>query len=491
MTSKTLFFLLENLTHNEMPRLADYVHSPFFNKDENVCRLYDFLHKKKQSKQGLEFSFFDKKTVGKYLFPQKEIAKAERKTAALMKKLEQLIFDFLVILKREENSKEDITLLLESLNDRHIDAVWLKVWQKYNKKQEAIKTNIYDFRHAYLLAQNWHEYAILDPKLKLETDLQKVATRFEEYCVAQLLEYACALFNKAQKTKKKGGLKLLSAVLDMAEQEKLAEKQPLIACYKTIVLLLETQEQQYFEELLVVLKQNSRRLDKIELSGIYTIAINYCIAKYRQGDSSFSEHILTLYEQMLENDFLITNHYLAHNHFKNILTIALKFQKIAWAKQFVATYGKRLNPDIRKDMIHFCKGIIAFYEKKYEAAQSLLLQVNEFNFVYHLNKETLLLKVFYVCKYRFFISKLDTFKSYLRQNKKLTSDTRTAHHNFCKALKTLENIRTDLLFWKTNEKKQEKIRLQAEKLTEFLLSDKNIAEKSWLLEQNNVLISKM
>ena len=90
----------------------------------------------------------------------------------------------------------------------------------------------------------------------------------------------------------------------------------------------------------------------------------------------------------------------------------------------------------------------------------------------------------------FFYEQLDTFKSYLRQNKQLTSDIRTAHQQFCKAIKMLENIRNDFIFWKKDKTKREKVRQQTEKLNAFLFSDKVIAEKAWLQEQNNILINK-
>ena len=46
MISKTLYCLLESLREEEKKRLADYIASPFFNKDKNIIRLYDFLQKK-------------------------------------------------------------------------------------------------------------------------------------------------------------------------------------------------------------------------------------------------------------------------------------------------------------------------------------------------------------------------------------------------------------------------------------------------------------
>ena len=58
MISKTLFLLLKNLTNQELERLSEYLRSTFFNKDENIVRLYVFLYEKKKL-----FFMFDRKKV--------------------------------------------------------------------------------------------------------------------------------------------------------------------------------------------------------------------------------------------------------------------------------------------------------------------------------------------------------------------------------------------------------------------------------------------
>ena len=417
MISNTLFLLFKSLTKQELQHLADYLQSPYFNKEEEVYRLYAFLHEKIEKYKETAQIFFDKKIIAKGLFPQLESKKSIRKTATLLKKLEQLTLSFIIQQKREENKAEEANLLLEGLNDRHINEVWLKVWKNTAAEKNMTLGNIDAFRQHYLRSQNWHEFAILDHKLKTDTKLENIIGDFETYFVVQMLEYACAALNKQQKTGERQDIAMLSAVLQHIEKANLGEKYPLIAAYKNFVLLFQTQSVAYFEDLWQVLRENISHFQKSELNALYITAINFAITQYLKGNMLFKDYILKLYEETLEHDILVTNHYLSHQHFKNILTIALKLGKIAWVKQFVKKCGEDLPPEIRDDMALFSKASIAFYEKKYEEAQHLVWKVNEFNFTYHLNKELLLLKTFYLCRNVNLESKLESFRSYLRTNK--------------------------------------------------------------------------
>ena len=289
MISNTLFLLFKSLTKQELQHLADYLQSPYFNKEEEVYRLYAFLHEKIEKYKETAQIFFDKKIIAKGLFPQLESKKSIRKTATLLKKLEQLTLSFIIQQKREENKAEEANLLLEGLNDRHINEVWLKVWKNTAAEKNMTLGNIDAFRQHYLRSQNWHEFAILDHKLKTDTKLENIIGDFETYFVVQMLEYACAALNKQQKTGERQDIAMLSAVLQHIEKANLGEKYPLIAAYKNFVLLFQTQSVAYFEDLWQVLRENISHFQKSELNALYITAINFAIIQYLKGNTPFKD----------------------------------------------------------------------------------------------------------------------------------------------------------------------------------------------------------
>ena len=231
------------------------------------------MRKKIERNQTTASAFFDKKIIAKYLFPNLDSKKNIRKTATLLKKLEQHIYQFIIQLKREENEAEKANLLLEGLNDRHINEIWQKVW-KNTEHENAVLGNINAFRQHYLRSQNWHEFAILDHQLKTDTKLENVVADFETYFVVQMLEYACAVLNKQQKTGEKQDIAMLSAVLQYIAAAKLDEKYALIAAYKNFVLLFQTKAVKHFEDLWRVLRKNITHFQKNELNALYVTAIN-------------------------------------------------------------------------------------------------------------------------------------------------------------------------------------------------------------------------
>lgn len=490
MTSNTLFLLLKNLTNQELQALTIYLQSPYFNKEEEVYRLYAFLRKKIEADQTTAKAFFDKNCIAKYLFPKLDSKKSIRKTAALLKKIEQHIYGFIIQQKREENEAEEANLLLEGLNDRHINEVWQKVWKNTKQDENAVLGNIEAFRQHYLRSQNWHEFAILDHKLKTDTKLENIVADFETYFVVQMLEYACAALNKQQKTGEKQEIKMLSAVLQHIEKTNLDEKYALIAAYKNFVLLFQTKAVKHFENLWQILRENIHHFQQNELNALYITAINFAITQYLRGNMLFKDYILKLYEETLEHDILITNHYLSHHHFKNIFSVALHIGKIAWTKRFVEKYNKQLSPKIRQDMILLGKAAIAFYEKNYQDVQFFISQINELNFIYHLNKELLLLKTYYLCQNKHLESKLESFRSYLRTNKQLTPNVKTVYENFYKTLKQLNKLREKYFFLKNNSKKLAQLQPKFEKLLENLKKHQHIADMNWLYKETEVLLQK-
>jgi len=178
------------------------------------------------------------------------------------------------------------------------------------------------------------------------------------------------------------------------------------------------------------------------------------------------------------------------HHFKNIFSIALHLGKIAWTKRFVETYNEQLPPEIQEYMVLLSKASIAFYEKDYEEAQYLVAQIREINFTYHLNKELLLLKTFYLCRNKYLETKLESFRSYLRTNKQLSANVKKAYENFYKALKQLHRLRERYFFLKNDSKNLLKLKLQVEKLLAKLQNRDDIVSSVWLIEQTEILLRK-
>ena len=90
MVNSNLLQLVSKLTSSELKEFGDYVRSPFFNKNEGVIKLFDYL---KRHHPDFDQMNFEKEFVYKKLFPSVEYDDAFMRK--LMFNLAKLVEDFL------------------------------------------------------------------------------------------------------------------------------------------------------------------------------------------------------------------------------------------------------------------------------------------------------------------------------------------------------------------------------------------------------------
>ena len=216
-------------------------------------------------------------------------------------------------------------------------------------------------------------------------------------------------------------------------------------------------------------------LEKDELKNISTYLLNFCTHQYRRGDRSFLRKMFLIYQHMLEQELLFDSPLEASIYFKNIVTLGITLGEFDWTKSFIDTYLDRLDPKYGQSVYHYSIAYLHFSQGKYRDSLQSLRKVDFIDPFYRLNHDMLLIKTYYECKEtESLLSLCNSFSVYIRRNKSLSENNRTAYMNMARFVRKLVRVREGRL-------------AKLDQVVEEINSCELLVERSWFQEKLNDL----
>ena len=134
MTNSNLVQLISKLTLTEFRELGEYIRSPFFNKNESVIKLYDYL---KNFYPDFEKMNFEKEHVYKKIFPKVDYDDAFMRK--LMFNLSKLSEDYLAYKNFSQDKFLYYSSLVKELSERKINKLYQKKLKLMEEEFDAIE----------------------------------------------------------------------------------------------------------------------------------------------------------------------------------------------------------------------------------------------------------------------------------------------------------------------------------------------------------------
>jgi hypothetical protein len=467
MKNSKLILILESLSQVEITRLEKYVHSPYFHVHKDTVRLFDLLKKRYPH---FKEKFVSQERVYADLFPGKPFQKGRLYT--LKAYLLKLVYDFLADQTAQtyfsQRTKRDLVV---ALKERGLHKLVPRILSEGEKELEA-----FPYREArYHYEAFRFEGVVSDFQLELqnrsrEPVLQRVHDGLDRYYLAEKLKYACAMINHEKIFAVKYEFPMLEEVISYCAKTDL-EEQPIIGIYYlTLMMQREPEGASYYFQLIYFLDRYKDILPDEEAINLYSFAINFCNRQYKTGAESFLREMFNLFRQMLRQDLVFANPGTSLIYYKNIVTIGLKLEEFAWTERFIRDHKAELAEEHRESMANYSLALLCFQQEKYGQCTRHLLQVDfvdEFN---RLNYYILLLKTYYESdEAESLLSLCNTALTYIRRNKSLSANNRTAYRNFVRFVRTMANIRYNGSKIKAD--------LEAE-----IAASKLLVERQWLLK---------
>jgi len=481
--------LLKTFTSKELNSFKLFIDNKYLNADTDLPvllkQLIRYVLKEDKFTLELQLKIFDK------LFGEvdKNQTTLDKKQSGLLvnklNKLLRLAEKFLMFETIKDTDEFDTFLLFPELIKRKQMMLYgrrLKATEKklsQEKKQGVEYHNqCYNIQHekARLLFMN-KALAKEDnyDELQYHEDIKYLLKKLQYHLAKISLQrrYANKIFNNKP-------FIALQALLKLPEYK----FNPLIQLYVLNIQLVETEKEATFLALLRLLKEKHDFIPLDFLKPFYINLTNHCTHQLAKGDLTYYQYLFEIYNDMDKVKLLVMGKSIELALLKNIITTACRVNIFDWATDKLATYINYVPKTIRSSIFEYHSGIIAFNQQEYDVALSHFAKVRKIDGTHELSLRLTQLQCFYeidVNHENFTQQLIDSLRTYIHQNKKLTKRQKTGYFNFIRVFNQLYKFNHIL------DKRSQKVSIENElnKLKAHLLKFELIFLKKWLLDKIN------
>lgn len=440
MENSKLFLLLKTFNTSELRAFKDFVESPYFNKKEELVRLYAYF--KKLASKGFPTAKLQRQVVFEYLYPGKPYD--EKQLNYDMSLLLRLAERFLSIQHAEINQFMPDYQLLSAYVQRNLNKNYEYVFQRasYQLSQSVYQNDEYYYQQ-HLLADMADAYFLMQNERRFDVALQEASDFFDQFYVARKLKYLCKLLDRQRTIASNYQLHFLEEVKIFLQKNDY-QGIPAIHIYHQLLLMLtEAEPETYFQSFRQMLYQHIHLFPPKEARELYQFAINFCIRQLRFGGLDYYEILMELYLEGIENNALLEDGKISPWTFKNMIKLGLSLGRFEWVEMFVKENSEKLEADKREDAYHFNLADLNYYQKNFTQALFYLNQVEFSDIHYHLGAKVMLLKIYFETQEtEALASLLSTFRVFLQRNKQVPKEVKTPYLNFVNLLHQLSRIGT-------------------------------------------------
>ena len=467
MKDSKLIKTLIHLDKTERNRFKKFLISPFFNSDENLVSIFDFIeiHIDKNPNELPEKQVLWKKIFRGIPFDDIRLRK-------YFSDLFKLLTKFLSFDLYQRDPLVQNLYLLEVINERKLTNL-----SKSSVKNARIHLESNVLRHSqaylqrYALERNNYEILNLEGDRNIRSNIEEINESLDIFYLSEKLRLFCNEFelrNLAIHTYK---LTYIDEVKNMINSRGY-ENVPSIMLYsKLLNLYADSDNEDNYFSLRQSVSENNLLFPKKELAEIYSTIINYCSIQINKGNSKFLAQLFDFYKEVVSQDILLEDQSFSPYHFKNIVVIGLRLKEFNWIEAFITDYAPLLPENQRDNSLSFNLAQLYFYQKKYDLVIKTLQSVEYDDYIYNLNSKTMLICTYYdtgETDALFFL--LDSFRAFLNRNNHIPDNRKELYRNFVSIAKKLAKMTPK------DEKAKQKLTLELEQT-------KNVASKNWLLEK--------
>lgn len=465
MKKSKLLGLLKSFDAKELRAFKDFVASPYFNKQKDLMLFYDYL--KKIAAKGFPEKKMERMYVFKQVFPERVYT--EKDINYLMSQLLKLAEQFIGLRKIEQSEVLTDCYILSSYIDRKLEKQYKHILSRTEVKMKGIKKRDEDFYYQRYLVSDQAEKQFSSKKIRQhDPNLQEAADNLDIFYFTKKLKFLCAMLDRQKHLSKAYQLHLVDEIKAAIHKSTFHEV-PSIAIYLTLLeTLTEVPSDPHFFKLKDLIFRYGDQFKKNDMQDLYYFSINYCIQKIRIGDKSFATELMGLYQEGIEQEYLLDNGQISPWTFKNMVKLGLGLNRFDWVETFVTDYNIRLPEESRADAYHFNLADLHYHRKDFEKAMHHLNQVEFHDIHYNLGAKVMLLKIYFETEAtEAFLSLVSSFKIFLKRNKSLSKNAIMPYTNF---LQIVHQI------FKYGAARKEQIHEQ-------INTTKMLSDRTWLLQQ--------
>lgn len=479
MAEKKIIKAIKSLDKNEVKSFDLFINSPFFNKNKDLIKVYDFLKKfakLNNKKEGLETFIIKRWNVKNnnkklsnaslikhlsniYQLFLKFIAQSQFQNDAFNSKFELLNY-YLINYKKDEFEKQYLhikTLLTACKEDI----------SKY-EKLHMLEESVWIFNTTYL------DDRTNDCNLKVKMDC------FREYYLLKRFNESVTDLNRINSTNVEINKKSYIELIEIYNNGNFNDKPLFKAWYLALIIVAEKGESKEainsFYDFQEHLKIYASTFANSQAFNFYTILRNQ--HRYICQDTNQQyQFLFNLYKEQMLNQTLYNDGKLYYQILKNLVSVCIKLKEYIWLFNFMENHKNKIFPvKIGKDVYQFNMARIYFSKKEFDKADELLANSKVKDIFYKLSTKRLRLMLYFEQQeWNLLDSNIERFRKYLTRGKakEIIVQRKVYEENFVLYIKKILRIQIDV---NRNFNKITKIK------NEFSQLEK-VAERNWLSEK--------
>ena len=464
MTNPILYDVLLTFEKAELRRFAKFVRSPFFTHRQELERMFSILATCQYRGKPLP----TKEQLFKKTFPDRSYD--DLLLRATMSDLKELMEEYLLRERMRSDEVRAKLALAAEYRERSLGKPFHKTMKKVESRLETSKVRNADHLAQVLDFQLGQLHFQTRTMRTGELPLQVISNSLDTLYLAQKLRHACTQLSHQAVFKTKYDFGLLPNVIAEVEKGDYLKEAAVALYYYCYRFMTEQYSHEFFQKFRSVLKQNGHLFPASELKTLYLFAINFCIRKLNEGDEPFIQEGWELYQEGLEQGFLLEHGRLSGFTFNNVAAFGIKLKAFAAVEAFIKKYQSSLEPTQQESFVHFNLARLEYTRQNHDLALRLLQTADFKDLVNNLIAKTLLMKIYYELEeYDLLDSHLDSLRGFIRR-REVSDYHRQNYNNIISMVKKLMSLPP------RNQAAKVALRKEIEQV-------KVLTEREWLLEQ--------
>ncbi len=501
MKNSNLVQILSTFDPREIKEFGEFVSSGFFNKNESVVKLYEYLRKYHPV---FEEDKISKERIHGKIFPGAKYSDGFMRK--IIFNLSNLAESYLTYKKSIESPVESGINLLSELNKRKLDKLFTKHFSEVKKEVETSeeKDHVY-YRRKYQLETIWMNYTDnirykVDLHDKKEYHNERIIEKLNHftnyYLMYSLDTYRTLIYQGYQdrfEYKDEFIDNIISYLLTQLNEpagtnHRVYIDNLIIKVYLYEIMLMKNKsgsgglaEDTFYKQLKNILENEAASLPHDSRFSLYNILLQHCAGRIMRGYSEYRSERFELdkialsqeiYMSKIETDF-------PPPAFASIVRDASEMKEFKWAASFIESFRKRLEPVNYETVLNLSYALLHFNKNEFEKTLTYLNNIKpvkrwEFKFAV----KEITLQVFYELSMFTQAHYLaDSFRHFIASMaKNFSSERIESRNNFLKYYSALLKL-------KENPQKKEAGKIMSE------LKDTNtlIFNRDWLMEKASEL----
>lgn len=464
MQETKLINILSLLTKAEFKQLGLFLRSPYFNRLNNVTKLYQELKKFYPLFNSTELT---KEKIFTKIFPEEKYN--DVKIRALQSYLFSLTEKFIAIGRYEKNPAEMRLGINEEMKKKGAANFMRK--NVALAKQAVDSYPIHDAEYYQTLYRVTFEENFITNQFSNKREIQKEADLLTTHYLIMMLRTYATAYNRMSSLTLEVDSDLADRIESMAQIKPYANI-PAVEANLALYMVARYMDEKHFFRFLEITKEN-RVLKNDDLYDAYYFLVNFCVLKIQQGLKKFIKVKFGLYRDILEKDLWKAEGHLSYVIFNNAVSSAFENNDTFYAKEIIDKYQNELEPAMKDDMTEFSYARFNFITKNYDEALNHLAKIKGNDDVFfRFAIRDMYIKIYYEAgHYENIYSLIDSYKHFLNSNKLITPDVKARYGIY------LNNL-NELLKVKANPTKK-----AIKQMRENILTTGGFVNKDWIAEK--------